>query len=148
MGDVAQDRFIQKIMDCMVEEDYQEAIFQCGVALNAYSAIQQGLKAYKQALAGIRASASSMKGAAAAAEPSLLDQVGSSIVKVISECAGQLAAACADGDDDVDQDMGTIDKKVDFVERVRQRARQLQDEKEKRERDEKQRQQGMRGYER
>ena len=131
MSEGVNDKYIERIEDAMVMEQYEEAISQCTVALNVYDVILRGMIDYRKALEGIRSSASNMKVAAESAAASLKDEVGSMIVQVILESSAALINECSDGDDDVNQDLGILKEKVDLVKKRRQQAQMLLEEQEK-----------------
>lgn len=136
MATPCNDRYIDRILNYILAEEYQDAIQQCSVALDVYDTVQQGFAEYRRGLSDIKTASATMKSAAELAENGLKDDIGQTIVRVVREYSQNTIDLCSMSADNADSGDADVRNRIEYVQMLKAKAIQLAEEKERKKREE------------
>lgn len=144
MATPSNDKYIDRILNYILAEEYQDAIQQCNIALDVYQTVLHGLSEYTHAISGINASALGMRNSAESAELGLKDEIGQAIIQIVREYSQNIIDVCLAGAGNADQSATDVSNRIEYVQDLKSKVIQLSAQKERQEREECQNDQGRR----
>ncbi len=147
MATPSNDKYIDRILNYILAEEYQDAIQQCNMALDVYQTVLHGLSEYAHAISGIKDAALGMRNGAESAEFGLKDEIGQTIIQIVREYSQNIIDVCSAGAGNADQSATDVSNRIEYVHTLKSKAIQLADQKERQEREERQNNSG-RGFSR